>query len=159
MSTRDNAHNTALPRRRSSAPMKYLADNGLIQGRALDYGCGHGTDAHEYDMESYDPHYCPDMPRGLFNTITCNYVLNVIESPLLRCGVLADIRCRLDVGGKAYITVRNDKRALRGVTKIGTWQCHVILRLPVVRQGSGYVMYLLTPDDDIDANMIEQRTY
>ena len=150
--------NTAMARVAPSAPMRYLAAAGLIKGRALDFGCGKGYDAREYNMSSYDSHYCPEMPNSWFDTITCSYVLNVIKDNTERLRVLTDIQDRLKDGGKAFITVRNDRRALCGKTSRG-YQCHVILRLPVVRSVSGYVTYVLDCNDRIDGTIMETRTY
>ena len=49
-----------------SAPMLYLAEQNLLQGRVLDYGCGHGFDADYYDLCGYDPYLRPKMPTGRF---------------------------------------------------------------------------------------------
>ena len=152
-------HHTAISRKVPSRPMAWLAANDRIVGRALDYGCGKGYDASAYDMASYDPHYHPDSPGRYFDTITCSYVLNVIESDKERLMVLRDIQARLEKDGKAYITVRNDKRALRGITSKDTWQGHIILKLPVVRSCAGYVTYVLDRNDGISESILEARTY
>lgn len=144
-----NAHKTAIARKAPSAPMRAMSAAGRIVGRALDYGCGKGYDAHAYGMESFDPHFAPDMPDGQFETITCNFVLNVIESRNERLRVLRDIQARLTPSGAAYITVRTDKKALNGTTRIGTWQGLIVLDLPVVQRGSGYATYLLTKSAQI----------
>ena len=159
MSSQENAYKTATTRIEPSAPMRQLATDGLIVGRALDYGCGKGFDADYYDMESYDPHFGPGMEEGyapeFFDTITCNYVLNVLESARDRVNVLQRIQALLSRhrGGKAYITVRNDRRALNGVTKTGSWQGLIVLRLPVRYKCAGYVTYELTPLDHIDLSI------
>lgn len=155
-----NSEKTAIKRKTPSAPMRKLASLGLIKGRALDYGGGYGLDALEYNMEWYDPHYNPVMPDGLFDTITCNYVLNTIADLSEIVCILRDIHARLAYEGKAYITVRNDKRALIGLTRIGTWQCHVIMRLPIVHSCSGYVTYKLEEGNFIiSADTVETKTY
>ena len=150
--------NTAMKRVTPSAPMKWLAANDRIVGRALDYGCGHGYDADTYGMDSYDPHFQPDAPGRYFDTITCNYVLNVIESKVERLQVLRDIQARLESSGKAYITVRNDKRALRGTTSKG-WQGHIVLRLPVVRSVAGFIIYEMNCKDKLNNYIMEARIY
>jgi len=142
----NNAHKTAISRKKPSAPVRALIDKGVIIGRTLDYGCGRGRDASEYDMESYDPHFQPVMPGGLFDTIVCNFVLNVIESSAERKAVVVDIRKRLAPGGRAYISVRTDKKQLNGYTKIGTWQGRVTLDAPIVAKGSGYATYIIGRD-------------
>ena len=137
------AYKTAISRNKASAPVRALNEKGLLVGRMLDYGCGRGRDACEYGMESYDPHFQPVMPDGQFDTIVCNFVLNVIESSAERRAVVQDIQARLAPGGRAFISVRTDKARLNGYTKIGTWQGRITLDAPVVARGSGYVTYML----------------
>jgi hypothetical protein len=151
MTTAENAYKTATTRKNPSAPMKRLATDNRIVGRALDYGCGKGFDASYYYMDCYDPYYSPHMPDGPFETVTCNYVLNVIESDAERLRVLSIIQLALTGYGIAYITVRNDRRALHGVTRTGTWQGLIMLRLPVVYKCSGYVTYELRKNDSLHA--------
>ena len=138
-----NAHKTAITRKKPSVPMRWLDQAGRLVGKMLDYGCGRGRDANTYGMAPYDPYYQPVMPDGKFDTITCNYVLNVIESPAERAWVLLRVWAALADGGRAYITVRNDRKALNGCTKIGTWQGLIELDLPVVRRTSSYIIYEL----------------
>ncbi len=148
-----NAHRTAIARSVPSVPMRALKAFGRIVGRTLDYGCGRGCDARTYGLEYFDPHYSPVMPEGRFDTIVCNYVLNVIESAETRISVLRDIQARLADGGRAYITVRTDKAALNGTTRTGTWQGLVVLDLPIVQRGPGYVTYALdksTPSEQLE---------
>jgi len=148
-STKENAWKTAIGRKAPSVPMRRLATEGVIKGRSLDYGCGRGFDAKHFGMESYDPHYQPDKPDGLFETITCNYVLNVLESDECREYVLRDIQSRLTDDGVAYITVRNDKKRLNGVTSKGTWQGLVVLDLPVKYKSADYITYELSKDSQL----------
>lgn len=136
------AYKTAIARKTLSAPVKALRAD--LAGRVLDYGCGRGSDARELGCESFDPHYQPVMPSGVFDTIICNYVLNVIESDKERRSVLCDIAARLRPSGIAYITVRADKKALTGHKK-DTWQGYIELDLPVVQRASGYVTYAMLP--------------
>jgi diadenosine tetraphosphate (Ap4A) HIT family hydrolase len=85
---------------------------GRINGRVLDFGCGHGTDVDflrekGFEVEGYDPHYAPERPEGTFDTILCHYVLNV----LLRreqTDVLMDVAEYLRPSGTAFYTVRRD---------------------------------------------------
>jgi len=154
-----SAHRTAIARKTVSMPMRRLFDAGVINGRALDYGSGRGFDAQALCMESYDPHYSPLMPDGLFDTITCNYVLNVIESAEERLRVMRAIQNALAPNGTAYITVRTDKKALIGKTRIGTWQGLIVLDLPVVQRGSGYVTYRLTQFTRLDESVQSSQTF
>ncbi len=136
---------TAKGRTLISRPMSYLHSMGLLKGRVLDYGCGFGQDARRLknlgvNIHSYDPHLHPDLARGKFNTITCNYVLNVIDEHE-RLTVLAHIRTLLRKNGVAYITVRRDIKA-DYVTKKGTHQYLVFLPAPVQTTLTGaFIMY------------------
>lgn len=137
------SYKTAIKRKKLSAPMRKLLKDGWIVGRSLDYGCGRGDDSYFLSMFRYDPHYFPVKPTGQFDTITCNYVLNVIESPNERVEVLRIIKDLLTEKGNALITVRNDIDNLRGYTKIGTWQGKIELNLPVVYRNSNFITYLM----------------
>ena len=78
---RNRSHLTAIPRRRPSLPMRWLADNGWLEGlKCLDYGCGRGYDAYYYGMSSWDPHWNGGWtpPARSFDVVTCLYVLNVV---------------------------------------------------------------------------------
>ncbi len=134
--------NTAITRKGISVPMKYLDKNGLLVGRKLDYGSGRGFDADAFGMERFDPNHFPTMPQGKFDTITSNYVLNVVH-PSQVDKLVADIKKRLNKGGKAYISVRRDIKA-EGYTKSGTFQHNVELTLPLETKKSGsFAMYRL----------------
>lgn len=137
------AHKTAMTRTKLSAPAGWLNRAGRLKGRMLDYGCGRGGDADRLDCEGYDPHYRPVVPVGPFDTIICNFVLNVIESHSVRRSVLSDIDSLLADDGRAYITVRTDKCELTGRKANHTWQSLVVLDLPVVKRGNGYIVYML----------------
>ena len=141
------AYKTAIKRKALSAPVKLLVAANRIVGRVLDYGCGRGDDARSLGCEGYDPHYRPDRPVGTFETIMCNYVLNVIESEDERREVLRDIDGLLDRHGRAYITVRNDRKKLKGYTSTGSWQGLIYLDLRIVNRCSGYVTYLFRKGD------------
>lgn len=127
---------TAIQRKVPPEPLRWLHSRGHIEGRALDYGSGRQC---WYGMTCYDPYWRPIKLTGKFNTITCNYVLNVIPLAKQRV-VLARIRRLLAPGGTAYITVRRDLPKT-GKTGRGTFQRFVILRLPSVRKTSGYEIY------------------
>lgn len=136
------AWKTAIVRNKPSAPVARLVRDGRIVGRVLDYGSGRGFDASYLGAECYDPHYQPVMPSGRFDTIVCNFVLNVVESAATRESIVTDIRSRLADGGCAYLTVRTDRKSLNGYTKLGTWQGYIELPdYPVVARGSGFVTY------------------
>lgn len=157
------SHKTAIKRKKLSAPMKYLLDNKYLELEnnyyQLDYGCGHGFDADYLGMDKYDPYYYPEgkvkmIPGFLYSTpiqkhynlITCNYVLNVLETKKDATKVIEDIQSHLKVGGVAYLTVRRDSFQ-SGKTSKG-YQWHVDLDLPsVYKRSGGFEIYKLTKLD------------
>jgi len=118
---------TAISRTRLSAPSAYLLDRGLLKGRILDFGCGKGDLAKflEGDIEEYDPYYAPKRPRGKFDVVVCNYILNVLPRPD-RTKALADARSFLRKGGVLYVTVRRDLEK-EAASTLGVRQFHVEL--------------------------------
>jgi 2-polyprenyl-3-methyl-5-hydroxy-6-metoxy-1,4-benzoquinol methylase len=138
--------------------MQYLYDNGLLKGSVLDYGCGRGQDVDRLalkgiDIEGFDPYWrkwdgdavAISPVLHSFDTVTCNYVLNVIENQYERQQVVLDIVLLLKDGGKGYISVRNDKKNLKGYTSKGTWQGYVeVENFTVVIRTPNYVMYEVT---------------
>ncbi len=107
----------------------------------LDYGCGRGIDADTYKLEKWDPWFFPGMPKGKFDTIMCNYVLNVI-SPGQEDIALWKIKNLLKPNGCAYITVRRDIKRDYSTSK-GTIQRRVYLGLGIARETSSYCIYFL----------------
>lgn len=140
-----NAYKTAITRTKVSAPLRLLNENGLLNGRMLDYGCGKGFSADRLNMDKFDPFYYDDDINGQYDVITCNYVLNVLEHTE-QAIVLYKLARYLKPKGVAYITVRRDVK-VDGYTKKGTYQCNVELRLPVVFKQSGFCIYELTKSD------------
>jgi hypothetical protein len=142
-----NSHKTAISRNKPSKPMRLLHEMGCLTGQKMDYGCGKGRDADFYGMSKYDPYYFPiDHKKryaGVYNTITCHYVLNVLPKKEEK-ELLSSIKEMLVDGGKAYITVRRDI-IQEGVTKKGTFQRNVKLDLPIFYEEKGrFCIYLLT---------------
>lgn len=143
------SHLTAISRKRASAPTRYLIDNGLLSGEILDYGCGRGADVNElerlgYAVCGYDPHYRPHMPSGQFDTVICNYVLNVL--PEAESGLVeAELFYRVKPGGTVFVAVRNDQKALNGITSRGTYQRDVNLSEPweLIKKNSSFKLYRL----------------
>lgn len=136
-----NEWKTAIKRTKPSRPMAWLSKNSLLVGRVLDFGCGQGFDASHFNLEKYDPKWSPNLPEGRFDTITCNYVLNVIESQRER-EVIDQITSLLNPGGIAYITVRRDVKR-DGFTKRGTYQRMVTLNAEVIVENNGFCIYKL----------------
>lgn len=145
---------TAHGRKAISNPMSYLSVMGKFEGkRVLDFGCGLGQDvdrlrANGFDIYGYDPFHSPEMPEGKFDTITCNYVLNVL-TPHERLTVLVHISTLIKKGGSIYISVRRDftliqkPQAIKGIqSSKGTWQYYVELPFEVEHEANGsFIMY------------------
>ena len=136
----DKSYLTAIGRKKISLPAKLL--NSKAIGRVLDYGCGKSIDADYFGWEKYDPHFYPIVPTGLYNTIFCHYVLNVISDDKIRLSVVTHIKSLLYDGGIAYFTVRKNKSKLNGWTKKGTYQGFVILvGCPIFKKTNDYCIY------------------
>ncbi len=140
------AHLTAKGRKSPSKPMQFLSRKDLLIGRSLDFGCGKGFDAKHFKMESYDPHFQPKLPKGKFDTITCNYVLNVIEDHKIVLDVIDKLKSLLKNKGTCYITVRRDI-IKEGCTSKGTYQKNIVLNLPTLVENKSFCIYILKKED------------
>ena len=78
----------------------------------------------------YDNYYRPEYPTKRFDTIICNYVLNVLE-PKEQAEVLMEVSELLKPTGTAYFSVRRDLKSegfrIHYVHKQPTYQCNVVL--------------------------------
>lgn len=138
-----------MPRRGLPAPTKWLLRRGLVVGRTLDYGCGkcHELNNRFFVADGYDPFYRPHgLERSHYDTIICNFVLNVIPNESAQNEVIGIIKSHLFHKGNAYISVRNDIKKLRGYTKRGTWQGNVIVPGELLHSTNSYRLYRLTRD-------------
>lgn len=140
---------TAISRKKASAPMTWLKAQGKLKGRILDYGSGRGEDADIFKTERYDPHFSPEMPKGKFDTIVSNFVLNVLSEEETDM-VIDDVKSRLKPGGEAYFAVRRDVKE-EGFTSRGTFQRTVYLGadFEIVKEvKGGYAIYrMINPKD------------
>lgn len=132
---KNNPHLTAKERTTLSFPTRWLKENNLLKGEILDFGCGFGFDTDELQKEGYiivgyDNYYRPEYPTKRFDTIICNYVLNVLESKE-QAEVLMEVSELLKPTGTAYFTVRRDLKyegfRTHYVYKQPTYQCNVVL--------------------------------
>lgn len=130
-----NAHLTVKERKNPSFPTIHLYQNQLLQGRILDFGCGLGKDVdflqqQGFEVVGYDNHYCPQYPTGKFDTILCNYVLNVLL-PEEQTLVLMQIAELLKPTGKAFFAVRRDLKKsgylYNPKQEATVYQCNVVL--------------------------------
>jgi len=144
-----NFHLTAKERRSASQPTRTLFRKGYIKGRTLDYGCGFGEDvkylkSKGIDVEGYDIHYKPKFPNGKFDTIICNYVLNVLL-PEQQTEVLMEISELLNSEGEAYFSVRRDLLhtgfRMHKVHKKKTYQGIVILPYKSILKNPNFEIY------------------
>ncbi|MDQ3100002.1 MAG: HIT domain-containing protein [Bacteroidota bacterium] len=129
------SHLTAKDRSDISFPARLLHQKGLLQGDVLDFGCGLGKDvetlqARGVNIVGYDKHYQPEIPAKRFDTILCNYVLNVLL-PEEQSLVLMQLSRLLKPSGVAYIAVRRDVQyegyRLHKLHQKHTYQCNVKL--------------------------------
>lgn len=147
---------TAIARKKLSAPVRWLLENGYIeQGYLLDYGCGKGDDVRLLNESLYypggaygwDPYhktpgwFCPDFAEYEWETVLCTYVLNVLPEDE-REAVIQDL-LSLDAK-RVYVTVRRDLKQDYKLTKRGTEQWMVRLNFPVVVENSNFCIYDLT---------------
>ncbi|MDR2511635.1 MAG: HIT domain-containing protein [Bacteroidales bacterium] len=132
---KNNPHLTAIERTAISFPTRFLRERNLLTGEILDFGCGFGFDTDElgksgFDIVGYDNYYRPEYPQKKFDTIICNYVLNVLE-PNEQAEVLMEVSELLKPAGKAYYAVRRDLKnegfRTHYVHKKPTYQSNVIL--------------------------------
>lgn len=129
------SHLTAKERTAVSFPTRWLFKQGFLNGSVLDFGCGHSKDVeflieNGIKVQGYDKHYQPNFPKRKFDTIICNYVLNVLL-PEEQTEVLMEVSELLNAEGRAYFTVRRDIRfegfRTHKLHKKPTYQCNVKL--------------------------------
>lgn len=140
---------TAIKRTELSVPTRYLLQHQLLKGKILDFGCGFGFDTDDlkrqgYDIVGYDYYYRPDYPEGKFDTIICNYVLNVLE-PYAQAEVMMNVTNLLSPKGAAYFAVRRDLTEegfrLHAIHKQYTYQCNVKLPYKSLVANKSYELY------------------
>lgn len=146
---------TAKPREGPSLPTKWLWERNYLKGEVLDFGSGYGADGaflrnHGFAVTDYDPYYTPAYPTGYFDTIICQYVLNVLE-PLEQSQVIMQVSELLKPTGTAYFAVRRDiSQRNKGVRihkeyQEPTYQTPVRLPFPSVMQNAYCEIYAHQP--------------
>lgn len=148
----NHPHLTAIKRTAISAPTRYLLQHNMLKGRILDYGCGFGFDTEDlkqkgFDILGYDNYYRPSFPEGKFDTIICNYVLNVLE-PYAQAEVLMNVSNLLVPNGTAFFAVRRDLTVegfrLHTIHKQYTYQCNVRLPFTSLTRNNSFELYKYT---------------
>ena len=141
------SHLTAITRKTLPLPTRWLLQKGLLVGKVMDYGCGKCAPVNPPEWFNYDPYYQPNANFGndRFDTIVCNYVLCTLPRQE-RLPIIKHIQVLLRLNGIAYISVRNDRpKQGWGISKRGTYQGRSQrLRIPIIRETSGYRIYELT---------------
>lgn len=127
---------TAKERTKLSFPSQWLLNNNKLQGSILDFGCGLGFDVNDlkikgFKIDGYDKYHRSDYPEKKYDTIICNYVLNVLQ-PDEQPEVFMSVSELLKPTGIAYFAVRRDiiyeGFRIHKIHKAPTYQCNV--RLP-----------------------------
>jgi ATP adenylyltransferase len=136
----------AIKRTKPSHAATTLVARGLVRGRVLDYGCGHGLDAATFGWDAYDPYYRPADPAGPYDTIVCTLVLNAL-SRRNRTLVLGRVRELLADDGQAFFAVARDLPVTGKLGMHHSMQNYVVLTLPVVYEDERIAIYRLTPAD------------
>jgi len=139
----------ALRRGTVSKTARFLDERRLLRGRVLDYGCGFGFDADHFGWEAYDPHYRQTLPDGLFDTVVCNHVANMLTRDS-RQELFRALQGLLAPQGKAYVSVsrripRAGKLALR--KRI---QNYAVLTLPSLFRDDELEIYRLEAGRDFE---------
>jgi SAM-dependent methyltransferase len=124
-----------------------LAERKLLRGRILDYGCGFGFDADHFGWEAYDPHYRQKAPEGVFDTIVCNHVANMLTRDSRRklFQTLVDL---LAPRGKAYLSVSRKIPVTGKLALRKRIQNFVVLTLPSLFRDDELEIYRLEPNLD-----------
>jgi 2-polyprenyl-3-methyl-5-hydroxy-6-metoxy-1,4-benzoquinol methylase len=132
---------TAVARNKPSRVMRFLDSKSLLVGEVLDFGCGRGFDVKHYHIDGYDPNWGPvEFPTKKYDTITCNWVLNVV-SPKEQDLIIDQIKGLLKPEGTAYLTVRREIKEDYVVKDYV--QRLVYLDLPTLVKNSDYQIYIL----------------
>jgi ATP adenylyltransferase len=134
----------AIRRATVSKTAQFLVEHGLIRGRVLDYGCGFGFDADHFGWEAYDPYYRQKLPEGVFDTVVCNHVANMLTRDS-RCKLYESIRNLLAPQGRAYLSVSRKIPVAGKIAMRKRIQNHVVLTLPSVFRDEEMELYRLEP--------------
>jgi hypothetical protein len=141
------SYRTAIKRNKISRPVKKLLELNLIpKNKILDYGCGKEDDVNGlsdlgHNIKGFDPYWKNDLDilKNKYNVILCTYVFCTV-SKNTRTNIKRNILDLLTKNGKAYISVRRDVKSDK-ISKIGSKQYFVKLKLPIVYENADYCIY------------------
>jgi hypothetical protein len=119
--------------------MQWLFNRGLLVPNCLDYGCGKRLDAITFGMDAYDPYWYPQQLDLLYKTITCIYVLNVVDIDTEK-KIINSMTGLLDHDGSIYIAVRRDVKVGGYKTRNGI-QRRVELPYQSIEQNNTFEIY------------------
>ena len=139
----------AIRRETVSKTARFLEAHGLLRGRVLDYGCGFGLDANHFGWEAFDPHYRQKLPDGVFDTIVCNHVANMLTRDS-RQGLFRAILALLAPEGKAYVSVSRKVPKAGKIALRKRIQNYVVLTLPSLFRDDELEIYRLEPGSDFE---------
>ncbi len=139
----------AIRRETVSKTAHFLDEHRLLRGRVLDYGCGFGFDADHFGWEAYDPHYRQKQPEGLFNTIVCNHVANMLTRDS-RQELFRAIQVLLASQGKAYVSVSRKIPTRGKIALRKRIQNYVVLALPSLFRDDELEIYRLEGSSDFE---------
>jgi hypothetical protein len=139
----------AVCRETVSKTARFLELHQLLRGRVLDYGCGFGFDADYFGWEAYDPHYRQKLPEGLFETIVCNHVANMLTRAS-RQEMFQAIQALLTPKEKAYLSVSRKIPKTGKIAMRKRIQNFVVLSLPSVFCDEELEIYQLEAASDFE---------
>lgn len=148
----------AVRRATVSFAAQWLVDQGRITGRVLDYGCGFGFDADHFGWQGYDPYYRQQQPDGLFDTIICNHVLNMLTRAT-RQTTVAEIQSLLTESGRAFLVAPRNIPTVGKVAMRKRIQNYVVYDLPSLYVDNRLEIYELKPTAEVNdlTDEIEKR--
>lgn len=131
--------NSAISRKTMSKPTQWLLKNNLIKGKTLDFGCGKGKDADLLKCDRYDPYFFPNPPKNKYDTIICQYGLNILP-PKKRIKTINQMKNLINKNGSIFITVRRDIKTIKK-GKGNTKQYPVYLNLRSIYHNANFEIY------------------
>lgn len=125
----NNSFLSAKNRPAPSKPLLDMLESGVVNGSILDYGCGKGADVDYLTIikpntmiAGYDPHYQPILPRLLFDTIFCAYVINYIRDRAIVDDMISTMKRKLSDDGRLILVARSIAEVNGNVKRNSSWK-------------------------------------